>query len=75
MGKNMGEGCLSQARRPKQKDVVQGVAPLPCGLYEDVELTFDLGLPNVVNKSLRPKRPLEGLFSRARGLGIDQPFI
>ena len=75
MGKNMGKGCLSQARWPEQKDVVKGIAPLACGLYEDVELTFDLWLPNVVTKCFWAKRPFEGLFSGARSPCIDQPFI
>ena len=62
IGDDGSERRFSQARRAIEQNVIQRFLPLPGRLDRDVEIVFDVLLPDVFGKKLRPQRQLERRF-------------
>jgi hypothetical protein len=66
------QGGLAQAGRTEQQDMIEGLAPVPGGGDEDVELLAGARLADIFGKPLRPQGALEDLFIARGGAGGDQ---
>ena len=56
VGNDVRQRGLAEAGRPKYQYMIQGLAPLARGLYENIHLRLDVRLPDVVGQRLRAHR-------------------
>ena len=70
-GHDPGQGRLAQPGRPREEDVVHGLAPLPGRLQHDPQMLDQFGLPEELGERPRPEPDLLGSFGAVRNGGID----
>lgn len=62
LGDDVGKRRLSEARRPREQDVVERLSPLKRGRHKDAEIILDLLLADKLIQTGRPENLLEVFF-------------
>src|SRR5207244_3240501 len=67
------EGCLPEARRPAEENMIERLAPAACGLDKYLEVLLVLALADVLVERGRPEEAVEAVLI-AELDGREHPF-
>ena len=73
VGQDVRQGGLAQSRRAVKKHMLQWVAALACRRDQNVQIFFNLRLPNIIRQARRAQGGVNGLVST--GLWVHQAIL